>query len=627
VPRMTMAITMVVIITVSFDFTFSFTLEKRIQSNPSFRLMSRDRIRNKSMSELSQNNIEEEESDPPPSINNNSNNNSMKDEIDNASDVEELSTEKQEKNDFSGTTESSCPKPTPLDRILERERRKRETVASVVRSFTGRPLAESVHRIDTPLQSHTPEYQLEKGLSELTSNLSQAVQRNDFSTAAKLQKEVDTMHLDDSARVLQLHDQFYKAFSSRDAKLMSKVWMQDERVVQCIHPQHKPLHGYAAVLSSFQEFFQLGDSNVNRNRLEPSQIKLSVRGSTAFITCDEDLYMWDTDNLIRKMMATNIFRRIDDKWSLVHRHAVFHVDNDTVEQNVRGGNNHSTTPMSKQLIEKITKTVDWKALYGSPPPATQGGAGGTSSEDDLARLSELFGGTMGSIEGGSIPSSGLENAVGKGKVRIFRGTIGDLLKLNGNGDLPTGQGEEIDAQATPYTEDDEEERETILEDTTDDEEEEEEILDESDDGSEDQWMEGASNEDGGEEEVEEEEEEAISSNPHMKKQKLSVTESSMYNASNIRKPKKDMLRQSCISALRRLSNQGGISSKQKRVLLTDIITCSAKGEYSMVEVAYEMLCLESATNAESEYDDDEDAALAEEEFADQCRVFADKMSD
>lgn len=57
--------------------------------------------------------------------------------------------------------------------------------------------------------------------------------------------------------------------------------------------------------------------------------------------------------------------------------------------------------------------------------------------------------------------------------------------------------------------------------------------------------------------------------------------------------------------------QGSISPKQKRVLLTDIITCSAKGEFSMVEVAYELLCGEG---------DDKDAA--EEEFAEQCRVFA-----
>mmetsp|Transcript_24612 Transcript_24612/g.29698 ORF Transcript_24612/g.29698 Transcript_24612/m.29698 type:complete len:188 (-) Transcript_24612:149-712(-) len=79
---------------------------------------------------------------------------------------------------------------------------------------------------------------------------------------------------------------------------------------------------------------------------------------------------------------------------------------------------------------------------------------------------------------------------------------------------------------------------------------------------------------------------------------------------------KDALRQNCISALRKLCTQGSISQKQKRLLLTDIISCSAKGEFSMVEVAYELLCSEG---------EDEDAA--EEDFADQCRVFASALPD
>eukprot|EP00978_Attheya_sp_CCMP212_P042304 scaffold255488_cov63-Attheya_sp.AAC.3 len=79
---------------------------------------------------------------------------------------------------------------------------------------------------------------------------------------------------------------------------------------------------------------------------------------------------------------------------------------------------------------------------------------------------------------------------------------------------------------------------------------------------------------------------------------------------------KDALRQNCISALRKLSVQGSISPKQKRLLLTDIITCSAKGEFSMVEVAYELL-----------WGEGEDKDAAEEEFVDQCRVFASSLPD
>jgi hypothetical protein len=85
---------------------------------------------------------------------------------------------------------------------------------------------------------------------------------------------------------------------------------------------------------------------------------------------------------------------------------------------------------------------------------------------------------------------------------------------------------------------------------------------------------------------------------------------------------KDSLRQNCIASLRKLAFNGRISQKQKRMLLTDIISCSAKGEYSMVEVAYELLLAEQEQRQGS--DDEEDDA--EEEFADQCRVFADQQA-
>jgi hypothetical protein len=76
------------------------------------------------------------------------------------------------------------------------------------------------------------------------------------------------------------------------------------------------------------------------------------------------------------------------------------------------------------------------------------------------------------------------------------------------------------------------------------------------------------------------------------------------------------LRQECIDSLRKLASEGRISPKQKRVLLTDIISCSSKGENSMVEVAYELLCGEG-----------KDPEEAEEEFVDQCRVFAESFSE
>ena len=75
------------------------------------------------------------------------------------------------------------------------------------------------------------------------------------------------------------------------------------------------------------------------------------------------------------------------------------------------------------------------------------------------------------------------------------------------------------------------------------------------------------------------------------------------------KEKEQSAKQKCIDAIRVLSDQGQLSSKQKRVLLTDIIACSAKGETSMVEVAYDLLLTD---NSEPGMED----------FTEQCRVFA-----
>ena len=96
----------------------------------------------------------------------------------------------------------------------------------------------------------------------------------------------------------------------------------------------------------------------------------------------------------------------------------------------------------------------------------------------------------------------------------------------------------------------------------------------------------------------------------------SKNEKSKYSGDHSRKMTKTELRQACLAALRRLSDMGAISPRQKRVLVTDIIASTAKHAKSMVEIAFELLCVEG----EGVGEDEEDSY--EEEFADQCRVIA-----
>ena len=82
---------------------------------------------------------------------------------------------------------------------------------------------------------------------------------------------------------------------------------------------------------------------------------------------------------------------------------------------------------------------------------------------------------------------------------------------------------------------------------------------------------------------------------------------------------KENLRQRCIATLRKLSENGMISGKQKSRLLTDIITSSARGETSLIETAYELLC----AGEDVEGDDTEGIV----DFSEQCRVFAEMDRD
>jgi hypothetical protein len=167
---------------------------------------------------------------------------------------------------------------------------------------------------------------------------------------------------------------------------------------------------------------------------------------------------------------------------------------------------------------------------------------------------------------------------------ILNGGLGDLM-----GDIPKIGGDNGEQNAIIQF--------TRLDDDDDDEDDEDE--DDEDDEDED------------DEDDEEEEDDSVTL---IKQWGKSSEKSSNSKSLSSSKPAKDSLRQNCIGALRKLAEQGSISPKQKRVLLTDIIKCSAKGEFSMVEVAYELLCGEA-----------EDSEESEEEFADQCRVFAESF--
>jgi len=426
--------------------------------------------------------------------------------------------------------------------------------------------------IAPPVVESLDEQETDEKLSQLEQDLYQAVKQQDYGRAAHVKNEISQMHVDDCGAVLQVNAAFYRAFSDKDLKSMEALWLRDGTST-CIHPSQKPLVGSKAVVSSWKRMFESADGSFQRNWMEPHNIRLTVKGaSTAIVTCDEHVYarrfvrgQKRQTELINKLTATNIFRKVAGKWYLVYHHASWHADSDAAKQALRGGAPPSTSNGNKAhlvLRNRMSDNEDSENSIGM---------------DGILGMNN-FGPLLGSGEAKEKPP--VKRIVMGSLSDIFNGNLGDILNSNSEGANNNESGAIISFSRTD--EDDENE-----------DDDEEEDMDEDEDD-------------------EESETEAVSIIKHWAKSSESSSEdSSVEESSSDSREPKDALRQSCIGALRKLCDQGAISPKQKRTLLTDIITCSAKGDFSMVEVAYELLCGEG-----------EDKDVAEEEFADQCRVFA-----
>jgi ketosteroid isomerase-like protein len=412
--------------------------------------------------------------------------------------------------------------------------------------------------ISPPLPSDSPEAAMEENIHTLETALYEAVSNKDYTTAHSMKQDIDQMHIDDCGNVLAQNSAFYKAFSNKDFDAMEQIWLHDACAV-CIHPSQKPLIGANEVLTSWEKMFE-SDSvdGFQKNKIEPTNIRLCVKGASAIVTCDEEVYTKrfvrgkkriesaDGMELVNKLTATNIFRKIGGTWFVVQHHASWHFDSDAAKKAMNSQMNTRGKILNNTPSNEGEFSVE--GLLGIPGHEGLGGEKGKKAEQK-GPVRRVFTGSLSDL---------------------FGGGLNDILK----GDMENGE------------DDDEED---------DDDDEEIIIANMMVNG-------GPGNGEAGNDNII-----TLNSNgeqvlePHNleKERKRDKNES------------KDSIRQNCIATLRKLSSEGIISPKHKRMLLTDIITNSAHGKFSLVEVAYDLLCGEG---------DDKDAA--EEDFAEQCKVFA-----
>ena len=420
---------------------------------------------------------------------------------------------------------------TPLEKAIRKAKAKAE-----IKRLTSGP--DGIVDIETELKKVTSmnkesmavegkgSVEMEERVCELENGMMNAVEVDDYKIAAEKRDELNRMHLDDCGLVLQANSAFYRAFSDKDLIAMKESWLQNENV-ELIQPDDgSPIRGYTKVQKYFQELFHLDDNlAVRLNTIQPTNIRLNVKGMTAWVSCEEELYapkfvrgLGSTRKLVGKLSATNLFRKVGGKWLLAHHHATW-------------------------LSEEFHKATDGQ--YDKPNPAlrlmgnynTQPATpnpSGSVKKVVMGSLSDILNGGLGNILGDSGPSN----------------------KNDNDGEFKT-----IIHLSSPLDDDEDEEEE------------------EDDDSLLSKWA------------------------------KLDKTTPKTTTTTTTTNP--DQIRQGCIQTLRKLCTQGSLSHNQKRLLLTDIISCSTKGQNSMVEVAFDLLLK-----------NDEDG---EEEFADQCRVLADSL--
>lgn len=118
-------------------------------------------------------------------------------------------------------------------------------------------------------------------LFELEESLAEAVSQEDFELAGKRRDEICRLQSGAYVDVLQALMGFYKAFNNQSITDIARVFAQDENLT-CKHPVGPLTTGYFEVLNAFGFLFSTGMPQIH-----VQNIRISMRGSIAYATCDE----------------------------------------------------------------------------------------------------------------------------------------------------------------------------------------------------------------------------------------------------------------------------------------------------------------------------------------------------
>ena len=464
-----------------------------------------------------------------------------------------------------------------------------------------------VSSISPPLiQEGSAEFQLEEQVSQVEEELYEAVKAEEFDIAAKKSEEISQIHVDDCGLVLQANSAFYRAFSDKDIGEMERLWLKDRSTV-CIHPSFKPLTGARDIMSTWRRMFESSSGSFQRTWIDPCDIQLTVKATTAIITCVEDVYARRfvrgkrrKSELVNKLTATNIFRKVGGRWFMTYHHSSWHADSEAAKRALKTRNKATKTkpPSTSRSLDSFGENLlNLRNSRKSRDDDDEEDEDNDPTEMESILGMENFGPEIGEGSGDKGQGDGPQPTIISSNLDFLKdlGGLDGMLGMGGSsGDgsgLPPGSIIRISKFNSNSDEIGNDEDNSDEEDDEDEDQDGDDFDDDEDDDDDDDEDIGNSR---GKTILE-----MLADKKKDKKKKL------------LEARRSKSIRPKCIDALRQLAKDGRISSKQKRVLLTDIISCSARGEKSLVEHAYKLLCV-----------DPTDEEAAEEDFVDQCQVFA-----
>jgi ketosteroid isomerase-like protein len=128
--------------------------------------------------------------------------------------------------------------------------------------------------------------------------------------------------LTDTELVEQANTAFYETMERGDFDELSDLWLDDD--ISCIHPGWPVLTGRGEVLRSYALIM----ANTEYIQFFLTDVKVSVAGDTALVTCTENILSGgpaedggELGPLVGQLVvATNVFRRTADGWKIWSHH-------------------------------------------------------------------------------------------------------------------------------------------------------------------------------------------------------------------------------------------------------------------------------------------------------------------